>query len=206
MAWDHTTFLIQVALNHLGATPLLRTDGIDGPRTQSAKALQFQELNRSAASRFKNFKHFTSNKGGAIHPIGVVFHHTAGSFVGSLEWCKDPEAKVSYHVIIEKDGSRHQLVPFNRRAWANGKSSFNGRTGCNGFMISIAFSESTYDRELTTLEIESAKELIEQLKKSINLKFENITDHRTISPGRKNDLNPIEFKRLQNALEPIFKL
>jgi len=28
-----------------------------------------------------------------------------------------------------------------------------------------------------------------------------VTDHRTVAPGRKVDLNPIEFKRVKDAMK-----
>lgn len=83
--------------------------------------------------------HFTPDR--TITPELIVIHYTAGaSSTSSAEWCSNPSSHVSYHLIIDRDGSIIQLVPFNRRAWHAGYSFFSGRTDCNSFSIGIALS------------------------------------------------------------------
>ena len=149
-------------------------------------------------------EHTTPNKGSVIEPKGVVFHHSAGSFAGSLDWVLRSESQVSYHVLIEENGTRHNIVPLTRRAWHAGKSSFQGRRSCNGFMIGFAFSGSTYQRSLTQAELDSAVDFVMTHKDEFGWTFEWMTDHRTVSPGRKDDLNPVEWARLQEALKKAF--
>src|SRR5581483_5159517 len=45
--------------------------------------------------------------------------------------------KVSAHVVIRRDGSITQYVPFGQRAWHAGQSHYRGRTACNDFSIGI---------------------------------------------------------------------
>ena len=45
--------------------------------------------------------------------------------------------KVSTHLLICRDGELVQFVPFNRRAWHAGESSFHGHSDCNDFSIGI---------------------------------------------------------------------
>ena len=45
------------------------------------------------------------------------------------------DLKVSSHLLIERDGSLVQFVPFNKKAWHAGVSSFKGRKNCNEFYI-----------------------------------------------------------------------
>lgn len=158
----------------------------------------------SLESGFRTVIHSTPNMGGTINPLGVVFHHSAGSFAGSLSWIKQSRSKVSYNVIVEEDGTRHQVVPLDRRAWHAGPSSFRGRSGCNNFMVGFSFSGSTYDRALTNAEISSAVEFVKKNRKRFGWTHDWMTDHRTVSPGRKNDLNPAEWNRLRNALKAAF--
>lgn len=153
---------------------------------------------------FRTMVHSTPNMGGVIDPKGVVFHHSAGSFAGSLSWIKQARSRVSYHVIVEEDGTRHQVVPLNRRAWHAGVSAFRGRSGCNNFMIGFSFSGSTYERSLTGAEISSAVEFVRDNAGKYGWSYDWMTDHRTVSPGRKNDLNPSEWNRLRNALKSAF--
>lgn len=157
-----------------------------------------------APGKFKDFQHSTSNMGGNLHPKGVVFHHTAGSFQGALSWVQQRESGVSYNLIIHPDGSRHHIVPLDRVAWHAGRSKFRGRTRCNDFMVGIAFSGSTYDRKLTSEEIASASEFVSLHANKYGWSLEWMTDHRTVAPSRRNDLNPVEFARLMNALKSVF--
>lgn len=71
-------------------------------------------------------------------PDAIVIHFTAGaSAESSVKWLCNPQAKASAHVVVGRDGSITQLVPFNTIAWHAGTSSFGGRTGYNKFSIGI---------------------------------------------------------------------
>jgi AmpD protein len=133
-----------------------------------------------------------------------VFHHYAGSFAGSLSWIKQGRSKVSYNVIAEEDGTRHNVVPVDRVAWHAGKSTFQGRSGCNSFMVGFAFSGSTYDRALTANELASAVEFVRTYGPRYGWTLDTMTDHRQVSPGRKNNLNPVEWERLKERLRDAF--
>ena len=57
------------------------------------------------------------NKGGKIEHKYLVIHYTAGrSAESSVNWFANPEAKASAHLVIGRDGSVTQQVPFNRIA------------------------------------------------------------------------------------------
>lgn len=77
--------------------------------------------------------------GGAMTPELIVVHDTAGRLEkgNAVNWFRNPQCKVSAHVVIEIDGTITQLVPFTRKAWHAGKSAWNGRVGCNSFSIGI---------------------------------------------------------------------
>lgn len=76
-----------------------------------------------------------------IEPSIVVLHYTAGGEAKNTAlWCSKPEAKVSYHLIIARNGDVFQQVPFNRRAWHAGSSSWGGKQNCNDFSIGIGFA------------------------------------------------------------------
>jgi len=80
----------------------------------------------------------TQNCGGTITPEIIVLHYTAGgSLDGAVAWFQNPASSVSAHLVIGRDGSVVQCVPFNRRAWHAGASSYRGRPGVNGFSIGI---------------------------------------------------------------------
>ena len=143
------------------------------------------------------------SKGRTITPTGIVLHHTAGSYAGSVAWCLNPAAKVSYHCIIDLNGDRTQIAKDTQRAWHAGRSIFRGVSDCNSFMIGIAVSGNTYNRELTQEEIHSVATLCVEYMHKWNFPIENITTHREVSPGRKVDISPEAEKQI---LEAVLKL
>jgi N-acetylmuramoyl-L-alanine amidase len=80
----------------------------------------------------------TPNRGGVMDPKYLVFHFTAGrSAKESIDWLCSPKAKASAHVVVGRDGSIVQLVPFNIKAWHAGISHWEGLTGLNSSSIGI---------------------------------------------------------------------
>ena len=60
------------------------------------------------------------------------------------------ELKVSSHLLIKRDGSITQFVPFNKKAWHAGVSIFKEREDCNDFSIGIELEgtdETPYEKE-----------------------------------------------------------
>ena len=53
--------------------------------------------------------------------------------------------KVSAHVLIKRNGEVIQFVPFNKRAWHAGVSSYKGKNDCNNFSIGIELEGSDDD-------------------------------------------------------------
>jgi N-acetylmuramoyl-L-alanine amidase len=80
----------------------------------------------------------TPNKGGLLEPKYLVFHYTSGrSAQESIDWLCNPEAKASAHLVVARDGSITQLVPFNAVAWHAGVSNWEGLSGLNHYSIGI---------------------------------------------------------------------
>jgi N-acetylmuramoyl-L-alanine amidase len=77
--------------------------------------------------------------GGDMVPSLIVVHDTAGRLDkgSSVCWFRSKECPTSAHVVVERDGTITQMVPFNKRAWHAGKSSWRGKTFCNAFSIGI---------------------------------------------------------------------
>tara|TARA_R100001129_G_scaffold160634_1_gene125264 strand:+ start:403 stop:1140 length:738 start_codon:yes stop_codon:yes gene_type:complete len=139
----------------------------------------------------------------SIQPEGVVLHHSSGSYDGSVSWILQSKSQVSYHVIIDTDGSRTVFAEDWRRCWHAGKSNFNGKTNCNGFLLGLAFSGDTTKRELTDAEVESAVEwLIPRFEKyGWPRDLTTVTTHKAISPGRKNDIDDRAEAKVREALK-----
>jgi N-acetyl-anhydromuramyl-L-alanine amidase AmpD len=152
------------------------------------------------ARTYQDVIHTTANKGGTLVPEGIVFHSSYGSAAGSLSWIKNSASKVSYHTLIFPDGTRHNVVPFDRVAWHAGVSTYRGRRGCNGFMIGLSFEGDLYKRQLSEDEIASAVEISVRLMRQYGFGLDWVTDHRTISPGRKEDIPPATLATIKNRI------
>ena len=71
-------------------------------------------------------------------PDSIIIHYTAGSSAASsVKTLSNPKTKASAHLVIGRDNSITQLVPFDTIAWHAGRSSYKGRTGFNKFSIGI---------------------------------------------------------------------
>ncbi len=139
-------------------------------------------------------------KGKRIKPQAIVLHHTSGSYAGSVAWCMNPASRVSYHCIVAKDGRRSTLADPDERTWHAGVSSWRGKRDLNSWAVGAAFEGDTYERQLGEDEMASMAEYLLPLMKQYNLALGDVTDHRTVSPGRKNDLNPTELARFKAHL------
>jgi len=65
------------------------------------------------------------NQSGTIKPTYLVIHYTAGrSAEAAVRTLTSRKRKASAHLVIGRDGSVTQLVPFNRKAWHAGKSEW----------------------------------------------------------------------------------
>ncbi|HWZ95896.1 MAG TPA: N-acetylmuramoyl-L-alanine amidase [Opitutaceae bacterium] len=135
---------------------------------------------------------------------GVLFHHSGASFADTLARMLDPASKVSYHALIDLDGTRCTLVPDGQIAWHAGASSFLGRTRCNDFLLGLAFAGDTYAAPLTEAQIASALEWLAARWAQYGWTAGRMTDHRQVSPGRKDDLAPVEWGRLHAAIVAKF--
>ena len=97
---------------------------------------------------------------------------------------------VSCHVLIRRDGELVQYVPFDKRAWHAGVSTFEGREACNDFAIGIELEGCDTDR-FETVQYEKLAEVILLLIDTYpGLSLERIAGHSDIAPGRKTDPGP----------------
>ena len=72
--------------------------------------------------------------------------------------------KVSAHILIERNGSLIQFVPFNKCAWHAGQSNYAGRDRCNEFSIGIELKGSIKE-EFTNDQYSVLNDLLDLLKK-----------------------------------------
>lgn len=94
---------------------------------------------------------------------------------------------VSSHLLIRRDGSITQFVPFHERAWHAGQSNYNGTDNCNDFSIGIELEGADhipYTEEQYTALAAACKTLINTYP---SLTDKSITGHCDIAPERKTD-------------------
>jgi len=95
--------------------------------------------------------------------------------------------KVSAHLLIKRDGLVTQFVPFNKRAWHAGISSFNGVDDCNNYSIGIEL-EGTDNSEFTDQQYNSLMQITKLLLATYPKLCKNrIVAHSEIAPNRKTD-------------------
>lgn len=125
----------------------------------------------------------------------VVLHATADhDTMASVDWCRAPKAKnpnpVSYHVIVDRDGTVFVLVNTEHRAWHAGVSSFEGRHNCNDYSIGLSFANDNAGELYTDVQYAVAAALVASwMKKHPKITRERITTHKAIAlpAGRKTD-------------------
>lgn len=116
-------------------------------------------------------------------------------------FCEIHELRVSAHLLLRRDGSLIQFVPFARRAWHAGVSSFRGRAQCNDYSIGIEM-EGTDDTPYSDVQYMKLPGIIRALQQRYPaLCNRHIAGHCDIAPGRKQDPGPaFDWLRLYDAL------
>ncbi|MGA2691888.1 MAG: N-acetylmuramoyl-L-alanine amidase [Opitutaceae bacterium] len=154
---------------------------------------------------FAEMERLSPNRDPARHErLGVLFHHSQLGFPETVRRMQDPASRVSYHCLIDLDGTRCTLVPDGQVAWHAGESRFLGRSRCNDFLLGVAFAGDTYVSPLSDRQMASALEWLDARWAPLAWGMDRITDHRQVSPGRKRDLNPREWDRLAAAVAGHF--
>jgi N-acetylmuramoyl-L-alanine amidase len=97
-----------------------------------------------------------------VRPRLIVLHADgAKSAASSINWIMNPVSDVSYHAIIERNGSITQLVPDEAKAWHAGVSMYAGVPGVNDYSIGICLSNRNDGLELYTPQaVQQAVELV----------------------------------------------
>jgi len=147
-----------------------------------------------------------------IHGISLPPGQFGGPYVDAL-FCNtlDPaehpyfadicNLRVSSHVLVRRDGSLVQYVPFDRKAWHAGRSCFQAREQCNDFSIGVEL-EGTDEVPYTNAQYQTLIELTRALMLVYpGIVPGTIAGHSDIAPGRKTDPGPaFDWQRYRAAL------
>ena len=147
-----------------------------------------------------------------IHNISLPPEQFGGEYINQLFTnclCEDDHPffaeishlRVSSHVLILRSGDVIQYVPFHKRAWHAGLSSFQGREVCNDFSVGIEL-EGTDFEPFCDAQYETLVALIESLRNAYpSLAHAPITGHEHIAAGRKTDPGPFfDWQRISDDL------
>ncbi len=145
-----------------------------------------------------------------IHNISLPPNEFGGSYITQLftntlnpddhEFFSEiHDLRVSSHLLITRDGSVVQYVPFHKRAWHAGVSTYLGRSVCNDYSVGIEL-EGTDDVKFTAIQYEQLIKVLKALVKTYpGLNMQHITGHEHIAPGRKTDPGPhFDWERVGN--------
>ena len=111
------------------------------------------------------------------------------------------DLKVSSHLFIKRNGEIVQFVPFNKRAWHAGESSYKGINDCNNFSIGIELEGNEEDFYTDN----QYKSLINVTNTILyhypNIDKTRIIGHSEIAPNRKTDPGKnFEWKKYLDSL------
>ena len=117
-------------------------------------------------------------------------------FTNRLDVDADPyykeicDMRVSAHLLVRRDGTIVQYVPFTQRAWHAGVSCFEGRQGCNDYSIGIEL-EGTDELAYEDIQYQVLQQLIKVLCQSYpGIREGRIVGHSDVAAGRKTDPGP----------------
>lgn len=139
----------------------------------------------------------------------ITIHSTANSTLqGVIDWFNNPNAQVSAHYTIGKDGTIVQHVLDSDRAWHAGNSVWRGRQSCNDFCIGIELVNlndglDPYPEE----QHQALVALTAYLAHKYNISPDDIMGHVDIAlpVGRKSDPKGYDLERLRREVRAILE-
>jgi N-acetyl-anhydromuramyl-L-alanine amidase AmpD len=141
------------------------------------------------------------------NPNGIwalVIHATANSTLeGVIRWFNSPDAQVSAHYTIGKDGRIAQHVRDQDRAWHAGKSEWKGTPNVNNYSIGIELVNLNNGQDPYPEEQHQANlKLCAYLCRKYSIKPEDIMGHLDIAvpQGRKTDPRGYDLERLRREV------
>jgi N-acetyl-anhydromuramyl-L-alanine amidase AmpD len=137
----------------------------------------------------------------------VVIHSTANSSLqGVISWFNNPNAQVSAHYTIGKDGKIAQHVQDSDRAWHAGRSVWQGRNSVNDYGVGIELVNLNDGQDpYPEAQHQANVKLCAYLCYKYNISVDDIMGHVDIAlpPGRKSDPRGYDLNRLRREVAAI---
>ena len=110
--------------------------------------------------------------------------------------------RVSAHLLIRRSGEVVQYVPFQRRAWHAGVSSWAGRERCNDYSIGIELEGADHSPYESTQYAMLARVIAVLCRSYPQLTPDRVVGHSDVAPGRKSDPGPsFDWPRLRSLVQ-----
>lgn len=139
----------------------------------------------------------------------ITIHSTANSKLqGVIDWFNNPNAQVSAHYTIGKDGAIVQHVLDSDRAWHAGQSVWRGRQSCNDFCIGIELVNLNDGQDpYPEAQHQALVALTAYLAHKYNISPDDIMGHVDIAlpVGRKSDPKGYDLERLRREVRAILE-
>ena len=125
-------------------------------------------------------------------PISMaVIHYTEMETAdAAIERLCDPEAKVSAHYLISRDGVVTRLVPEAKRAWHAGVSYWRGIRDVNSASVGIELDHPGHKYgygPFPDVQFEALVPLLARIVKEYDIPRANVVGHSDVAPQRKID-------------------
>lgn len=139
----------------------------------------------------------------------IVLHADASSRIdSSLDWVRRAESKVSYHIMIGRNGAVYLVVPPDLTAWHAGVSEMGGKANVNHFSVGVCLSNQNDGLEsYPAAQLEAAVEVCTVLCRHYNIPVERITTHALVAKpvGRKTDPKGVNLAAFQQQVRDRLK-
>lgn len=127
--------------------------------------------------------------------VVVVHADASATAAASVSWIRDKVSKVSYHTLVDRDGSVWRFVEAPRRAWHCGVSEFQGVGDVNDYSLGICLSNKNDGVEpYTELQYQVGAAVVADWMRDFKaITLERIVTHAAIAlpAGRKTDPGPL---------------
>lgn len=112
------------------------------------------------------------------------------------------DLRVSAHLLVRRTGEVVQYVPFHRRAWHAGASSWQGRERCNDYSIGIELEGTDHSPYESAQYAMLARVIAVLCRRYPHLTPGRIVGHSDVAPGRKSDPGAsFDWPRLRSLVQ-----
>jgi len=138
----------------------------------------------------------------------IILHHTASTAPArnnAVYLATNPDAILSAHYVVGKDGDIYKIGEDKDILWHAGRSYWKGKSGLNKYSIGIEVNSS--GKHFTDKQRKATSDLCKFLMKRYNISSDRVIRHKDIAPKRKWDIGDAfwdrkytTFKHFQDSL------